>query len=74
MSMVKEQRDCTGKCGWVPGATTGYAPLTKEERELLLSHGYTVDKNVLGDEIARPPERSAFNTARFELHRVICGK
>jgi len=34
--------------------------------------GYEIAENVHGDEIARPSGRSAFNTARFELHKVIC--
>lgn len=61
---------CKG-CGYVRGATTGYPPLTTVEREALLRCGYELDKNVHGDEIARLPKKSNFNTARFELHQVI---
>jgi hypothetical protein len=62
------------KCGYVPGATAGYPKLTPEERQALIFVGYEVDENVHGDEIARKtdiPNRQ-FNTARYELHGVIC--
>jgi len=62
---------CKG-CGYVRGATTGYPPLTAAEREALLGCGYELDKNVHGDEIARPTKGAGFNTARFELHQVVC--
>jgi len=60
------------KCGYVPGATTGYDPLTPVERQTLLGYGYEIDTNVHGDEIARPLGRRAYNTARFELHQIAC--
>lgn len=60
------------QCGYVPGATCGYAPLTKDEVSLLKFYGYELDTNVHGDEIARPHNRRAFNSARYELHRVQC--
>jgi len=60
------------RCGYVVGATSGYPKLTSKEREALVFMGYEIAENVHGDEIARPSGRSAFNTARFELHKVIC--
>lgn len=58
-------------CGYVRGATTGYLRLSAEERNSLAQHGYEVDINVHGDEIARQG-KNGFNSARYELHRVIC--
>lgn len=59
-------------CGWVKGATSGYPSLTNEERAQLLSRGYTMDRNAIGEEVARPAARSYYNSARFELHQVLC--
>ena len=70
---TRNRLDCP-RCGHVSGATAGYPKLTLAERKALLDAGYEVDQNVHGDEIARKtdlPNRH-FNTARFELHRVIC--
>jgi hypothetical protein len=58
-------------CGYVVGATCGYAQLTKKERAVLLNAGYELGKNVHGDEIARK-DSGHFNSARFEFHRVQC--
>lgn len=69
--MPRRRLDCPG-CGHVPGATSGYPKLTAEERHALWLAGYEVDENIHGDEIARKPPRREFNTARYELHGVIC--
>lgn len=60
------------KCGWVKGATTGYPKLTKAERDALEAGGCEIDLNVHGEEVARRLPSPYYNTARFELHRVIC--
>lgn len=69
--MAREAHDCP-VCGYVHGATTGYAPLTPSERASLV--GFEISQNVHGDEIARPHGRSSFNTARYELHKLHGGR
>lgn len=75
MSQVTSPLKSCKVCGYVPGASTGYPPLTAEERALLEQYGLELDKNVFGDDIARRkghPYRG-FYTARFYLHLVGVG-
>ena len=61
------------RCGYVRGTTTGYTSLTEEERGILEQAGYTLTKNVFGEDLARRTEGGyGFNTARFCLHKVLC--
>jgi hypothetical protein len=61
------------RCGYVPGATTGYEPLTDVERRQLEQAGYVLTQNIFGEDLARPEVGGyGFNTARFWLHRVRC--
>jgi len=72
--MGRNRLECPG-CGYVHGATAGYPKLTQEEHLALWKAGFELDVNIHGDQIARRtdiPNRHFNNSARFELHGVIC--
>lgn len=58
-------------CDYVRGATTGYDPLTPDERKALENHGYLISENVLGDEVAGLPKHGV-SVARGVYHEVMC--
>lgn len=61
------------RCGYVPGATTGYDPLTPEERRLLEQSGFILTQNIFGEDLARPEVGGyGFDTARVWLHKTFC--
>lgn len=55
-------------CGYWRG-TVG-RPLTPAEREALLNYGFQVEKNAIGDDIARPTGVREYNDARAWYHHT----
>lgn len=55
-------------CGYVPGTVS--RPLRPEEREALDHQGFSVDRNVLGDDIAAPPGSNSFSDALWVFHQA----
>jgi hypothetical protein len=61
------------RCGYVPGTTSGYVPLTDEEKRVLEQAGYELTKNIYDEDLARPLTGGyGFDTARKHLHKVRC--
>lgn len=69
----KNHNECP-ECGYVIGATCGYKPLTRHERDILYLHGCALSTNVHKDEIATIEGHDYYSSARYVLHGCHTGK